>query len=391
MKSDAEIRKPLALYIHIPFCVRKCLYCDFLSAPAEEQTKEHYIDRIVEDIRYYGELYKKEYEVTSVFIGGGTPSCLSEAMLVKLGHAVREAFLKHSSSDGSVEYTIEVNPGTVTGEKVNAIKEMGANRISIGLQSADNGELQALGRIHTYEDFLESYRIFREQGFENIGVDLMADIPGQTFSGYQETLKKVCSLSPEHISGYSLIVEEGTPFYEMQERGELIIPDEETDRQMYEETGRYLKNQGYERYEISNYAKKGRECRHNLTYWELGDYLGIGLGAASLIGHERRRNETDLESYLSQRPDMQIFTESHVLSVKEQMEEYMFLGLRKMEGISVLDFQKRFGIALFFLYGDILPKLFSRGLLAETKNRDRIYLTKKGIDVSNVVLAEFLL
>lgn len=396
-------KETLALYVHVPFCVQKCLYCDFLSAPADEDTQTRYVQALIRELTYWQEKIQGQYEISSVFIGGGTPTVLSPRLLEQLGTAIREMLMQingdsvlelKSEQDGhwttDVEYTMEANPGTLTKEHVAVLKQMGVNRISLGLQSAQDHELRRLGRIHTYQDFRQSYELLRVQGFQNINIDLMADIPGQTFQTYTATLAKVVSLQPEHISSYSLIVEEGTPFYEMQQAGTLEIPSEETDRQMYEYTEEFLQRQGYERYEISNYARPPYACRHNQSYWKMEEYLGLGLGASSYFGGERTRNETDLKSYLSQKPDEHIQT-GHTLSKREKMEEYVFLGLRMMQGISLSAYQRRFEIDFHELYGDILLSLMKNGLLAESENRDRIYLTKRGIDLSNRVLAEFLL
>ncbi|MBR1742735.1 MAG: oxygen-independent coproporphyrinogen III oxidase [Lachnospiraceae bacterium] len=377
--------KPLALYIHIPFCIKKCLYCDFLSGQASEMEKKAYVRKLIEELAFWKERIAGTHRIQTIFIGGGTPTCLSAPLLQRLGEEILSFPLAENP-----EYSIEANPGTVSKEILSALKDMQANRISLGLQSAENGELLALGRIHTYEDFVRSYALLKDAGFANINIDLMADIPGQTLASYQRTLEKVCALEPEHISSYSLIVEEGTPFYRMQEEGVLELPDEETDRQMYERTEHFLKKNGYYRYEISNYAKKGWECRHNLTYWEMGEYLGVGLGASSYFSGERFRNETDLKTYLSV-PVRKLAVEKNILSKKAEMEEFVFLGLRMMKGISAAEFKKRFAEDFHLLYGRILKRLFHQGLLAESGNRDRIYLTKKGIDVSNMVLAEFLL
>lgn len=388
--------KTLALYVHIPFCVKKCLYCDFLSGQASLDVMGAYIRKVSEELHFWKKRLGGEYTLRTVFIGGGTPTCLPAGLLLTLEEAVFSCFstIKKNGRDLSFEafeYTIEANPGTITKEILTALQKMQVNRISLGLQSANDTELKALGRIHTFEDFLQSYHLLREVGFQNINVDLMADIPGQTLESYQSTLQRVCELEPEHISSYSLIVEEGTPFSEMQEKGLLEIPDEELDRQMYEKTEQILSEKGYFRYEISNYAKKGKQCRHNLTYWELGEYLGIGLGASSLLKGYRFRNETDLKKYLAHPANDSIAVEKNRLSKREEIEEFVFLGLRKMEGISLAEFEKRFSMEFSHLYQGILEGLFEKELLAESRNHDRIYLTKRGIDVSNMVLSEFLL
>ncbi len=377
--------KKLALYIHVPFCVQKCLYCDFLSMPASQLVQEQYVAVLAEELQYWRQRLDGQYELGSVFIGGGTPTVLEPELLLRIGEAM-DGF----RISAGMEYTMEANPGTLTLEHVLAMQKTGVNRVSLGLQSAQDSELQKLGRIHTYQDFLESYRILREHGFTNINIDLMADIPGQTMESYQNTLDQVLRLCPSHISAYSLIIEEGTPFCTMNQQGKLQIPSEEVDRQMYAYTRERLAAEGYYRYEISNYARPGWECRHNLAYWQLEEYLGVGLGAASYLNGERFSNERDLNAYLSQKRDSHR-REIHQLSRREEMEEYVFLGLRKMAGISPEAYQRRFGVNFYQIYQNVLPGLRENGLLAETENHDRIYLTDRGIDVSNTVLAEFLL
>lgn len=378
-------RKKLALYIHVPFCVQKCLYCDFLSMPADPSIQQQYVSALVRELRYWKQKIADTYRLETVFMGGGTPTVLKPDLLCQIGEAVRQFPMADH-----IEYTVEANPGTLTVEHVLAMQNMGVNRVSLGLQSAQPQELQALGRIHTYEEFVDSYQLLRKYDFSNINIDLMADIPEQTLEQYQDTLEKILQLRPEHISAYSLIVEEGTPYDQLLQQGKLQIPSEETDRQMYAWTKERLAAEGYERYEISNYARAGYSCRHNLTYWQMEEYLGVGLGAASYIGGNRLSNERDLSCYLSQKEDMHV-ADCHALTTKEEQEEYVFLGLRKTQGISLEQYQKRFGIDFRTLYQNILPRLLDCGLLAESENHDRIYLTDYGIDVSNTVLAEFLL
>lgn len=377
--------KKLALYIHVPFCVQKCLYCDFLSMPASQIVQKEYIVALISEIEYWQKRLDGQYVLGSVFIGGGTPTMLVPELLWQMGEALHDF-----SWTSNMEFTIEANPGTLTPEHIPALQHLGVNRVSLGLQSAQGQELQQLGRIHTFPDFVESYRLLQEHGFTNINIDLMADIPGQTIGSYTDTLDQILQLHPKHISSYSLLIEEGTPFFEMNQQGKLQIPSEETDRQMYALTKERLAAEGYQRYEISNYAQPGWECRHNLTYWQMEEYLGVGLGAASYWNGRRFSNERDLHAYLSQKADSHIM-ESQLLSKQEEMEEYVFLGLRKIEGISLEAYRKRFGVDFYQLYQKILPDLQQNGLLAEAENHDRIYLTDRGIDVSNAVLAEFLL
>lgn len=382
--------KELELYLHIPFCERKCAYCDFLSAPADLPVRISYMKKLQEEIAYYGPKFE-EYQVSSIFLGGGTPTILEGYQLAAILETVKKYF--HLVADA--EITVECNPGTLTAGKAEKLVQAGFNRLSMGLQSADDRELQLLGRIHNFAQFLESYDLARKAGFENINVDLMSALPGQTLKSWQNTLQKVTALRPEHISAYSLIIEEGTPFYERFAEDERIreegghprlLPEEAIERQMYELTQRFLHTKGYERYEISNYAKPGSECRHNCGYWTRKDYLGLGLGASSLVGHQRFQNTSDLKEYLEQEYH-HIHTET--LDKKSEMEEFMFLGLRLMTGISRQQFEKTFQVTLDSVYGEVLRKLKSEQLIEEVAGYVR--LTEYGIDVSNYVLSEFLL
>lgn len=384
------MKKELELYIHIPFCVRKCVYCDFISGPQDEETIEKYVSSLLDEIRAHTSNKKlaSEYNVATVFLGGGTPSILNISQIKRIFEVIKNTFAVIEDA----EITIEANPGTVTREKLETYRACGINRISFGLQSTNNEELKLLGRIHTYEEFLESFHLARECGFDNINVDLISAIPKQTLASWEETLQKVIALQPEHISAYSLIVEDGTPFAKVYGEGcpgEKDLPEEEEERSIYYRTEELLKEAGYHRYEISNYAKAGKECRHNLGYWERKEYLGIGLGAASLIDNTRFSNTSDLQRYIkyAKHPD-QIQEDIQVLSTQEQMEEFMFLGLRKIEGISEKAFKKSFGISIDEVYGIQLKKLITEELLKRIDGR--IMLTRRGIDVSNYAFAEFL-
>lgn len=366
----------LEIYIHIPFCVQKCGYCDFLSAPADKVVREQYIEALTEEIRQQ-ESMGSRYKVTSIFIGGGTPSILEGPQTGELLKEIR----KHFIVGADAEITMECNPGTLTEDKLSCYRQSGVNRLSLGLQSADNRELKMLGRIHTYEDFLESFFLARKLGFNNLNVDLMSALPSQTRESWQETLRQVLTLNPEHISAYSLIIEENTPFYErfsLGGREEHLLPDEDTERQIYYDTRDILETAGYERYEISNYAKPGFACRHNLGYWERKEYLGLGLGASSLIKGVRYQNHRSLSAYLA---GDYAHEEVQKLTRQEEQEEIMFLGLRKTEGILLTE-------ELLDVYKETLERLKKQGLLFREGNRIR--LTDLGIDVSNYALAEFL-
>lgn len=380
-------QKELELYIHIPFCVKKCSYCDFLSAPATEQTKEAYMAALFAEIGGRAKDYKERI-VTSIFIGGGTPSLLSGDSIRQLMEHIREGFTLAPDA----EITMEVNPGTVTTEKLTAFYAAGINRLSIGMQSAQEQELKILGRIHDFDGFCQVYREAVEAGFTNINVDVMSGLPGQTLASYKDTLEKVLRLEPmpQHISAYSLIVEEGTPFAAMADRGELPLPEEDTERAMYEETIEVLAGYGFHRYEISNYALDGYECRHNVGYWIRRDYLGFGIGAASLIGNVRFQNGRDLNAYLAH--PLACREEQQSLTTQEQMEETMFLGLRLIRGVSYPEFARCYGQTLEEVYGEVIARNVADGLLTvrEDETGRRLMLTGRGLDVSNYVMAQFL-
>ncbi len=364
-------KKPLELYIHIPFCIRKCAYCDFLSAPAAPEVQEAYVGQLLQEIAASKKL-PEDYEAVTVFFGGGTPGILKGELLCSILRALRDRF----SVREDAEITVEANPGTVNRDKLVQYREAGVNRISLGLQSADNQELKLLGRIHTWEQFLESFQLARETGFRNINVDLMSALPGQTTESVHRTLERVLALSPEHISAYSLILEEGTPFHKRYEGHPELLPSEEEERQMYYDTRDRLCACGYEHYEISNFAKPGYACRHNLGYWERRDYKGFGLGAASLLKNVRHTNQTDLTEYLKGN----FAGTEDPLTEQAVREEYFFLGLRKMEGVEPGRYREH--------YEERIQRLQAQQLLEEKDGRIR--LTERGTDVSNYVMAQFL-
>ena len=386
-KKCTEPKKPLGLYIHIPFCVQKCKYCDFLSAPADDTAKKRYADALCKEITGYKEL-TKDYELATIYFGGGTPSILDVSLTEQILDTVRNCFAVKQAA----EITLEVNPGTASLEKLKRYIELGINRLSIGVQSAKEKELALLGRIHTFEEAKQTVLWAREAGFTNISLDLMSALPNQSLEDYKENVEAVLALNPEHISSYSLIVEEGTPFYGQYAEGapkESELPDEETDRAMYAYTKERLVQAGYHRYEISNYAKPGFESRHNSSYWVGTEYLGVGLGASSLFTNARYHNETDLLTYMEEmEAGKDVRREIERLVPEEQMEEFMILGLRMMRGVSRAEFQKRFGTPIETVYGSALKKLERQGLLA--LEGDTISLTDTGIDVSNQVFVEFV-
>lgn len=373
----------MELYIHVPFCVKKCAYCDFLSFPADEGTKRRYVEKLMEEMRTMGAVCR-DNTVSTVFVGGGTPSILKGEWMEELFSVLRENF----SLEPDAEISMEANPGTVTKEKLFSYRRAGINRLSFGLQSAKERELSALGRIHSFEDFLESFRAARECGFENINVDLMSALPGQTADSWMETLKRTAELSPEHISAYSLIVEEGTPFYEAygSEAGRKLLPDEETEREMYHRTKAFLRECGYERYEISNYAKPGFACLHNIGYWTGVPYLGLGLGAASYLNGKRFSGHGDMETYLASAAGT--YENEVQLTKKDMEEEFFFLGLRLTKGVSLAEFKERFGEDAAAVYPGVMERFVKEG--AANLSDGRFFLTDYGMDVSNYVMAEFL-
>jgi oxygen-independent coproporphyrinogen-3 oxidase len=378
------------LYLHIPFCVRKCGYCDFLSFCADGETKEQYVRALIREIRAAGEALSGTRIVT-VFIGGGTPTVLESGEIGRIFDAVRDSF----SLDAEAEITVEVNPGTADEEKLRALWSFGVNRLSIGCQSLDDRLLLELGRIHDREAFFHCFCAARRAGFKNISVDLMSAIPDQSYEDWVRTLREAAELGPEHISAYSLILEEGTPFFERKDS--LHLPDEDTERRMYEDTRKILSEYGYERYEISNYAKNGRRCRHNVGYWTGVPYAGLGLGASSYLGNMRFRNTDRMDEYLEyfgetararNWMDAPVHCERELLSDADRMAEFVILGLRMIEGISEEEFFCRFGKNLADVYGETIAKHRSEGLLEEKGGR--VFLTERGVSLSNYVMCDFL-
>lgn len=373
----------MELYLHMPFCVRKCAYCDFLSFPTDQETQNLYTRRLREDIDAMGKKYG-DIPVDTIFIGGGTPSVPDSALIVGIMEHVRKAF---HVAEGA-EISMEANPGTVTREKLTDYRRAGINRLSFGLQSANDRELKLLGRIHTWAEFLESFHLARECGFTNINIDLMSALPGQTRESWKDTLKRVTDLNPEHISAYSLIIEDGTPFGEKygSEEGRKLLPDEDSEREMYHETKRFLWDCGYERYEISNYAKPGRACRHNIGYWTGLPYLGLGLGASSYMDGCRFAVNSDMKQYLEEKPGM--FTDVEKLTKKDMEEEFFYVGLRMTAGVSLPEFERRFGVSAKDVYPGLMEMFVEEK--AAVFQGDRFVLTDYGLDVSNYIMAQFL-
>ena len=389
---------PVSLYLHFPFCERKCRYCDFLSGPAGEETREEYVDLLCREIELRaGEITapsESAAAVDSIFIGGGTPSLMTPVQAARVMDTIRSRYQVLPDA----EISMEANPGTVDPEKLRGFKAAGISRISIGVQSFDDSELRLLGRIHTAAEARETFHAAREAGFDNINLDLMSALPGQNIETWSHTLKEAVSLGPEHISAYSLIIEEGTPLASLLDSGELPdLPSEEEDRRMYHFTKQFLASEGYRRYEISNYAKAGYECRHNCGYWTGHEYHGMGLGASSCLGSERFRNPDKMNDYRKAVNDTNEYDpvnamrrERQTLTREDRMEEFMFLGLRMTEGVSEKEFEKRFGVKMEDIYGGVLHRHLEQNVIRRTPDH-RIALTEYGLDVASYVMADYLL
>ncbi|HBF5713392.1 TPA: radical SAM family heme chaperone HemW [Clostridioides difficile] len=389
----------LGLYVHIPFCVKKCKYCDFNSYKMDIDSKKRYIEDLkIEMELYSNKLYKdnkyknkeccslnKNDKITSIFVGGGTPSILTSDEIREVFISIKEMF----DIDENAEITIECNPGTLTLEKLKTMKEIGINRLSIGLQAIQEKHLNFIGRIHTYEEFEKNYKDALSLGFKNINIDLMYSLPNQTLCDWKETLEKVVHLNPTHISAYSLILEEGTELYNMYESNKFELIDENVDIEMYEYTINYLKSKGYNQYEISNYSKEGYNCEHNILYWECEHYIGIGAGASGYINENRYNNVESLEDYhLSLVKREKPIQENEILSEKDMIEEKIFMGLRMNKGIKFEDFKKKFGIDFREKYNKQIEMLLARKLI--NQSFEGIQLTQKGREISNSVFIEFM-
>lgn len=381
------MKQTLGIYIHIPYCVRKCNYCDFLSRPLGETEdcngREAYVKQLLQEIQKPWKIPENPVTVDTVYIGGGTPSVLSISQISSIISQLRKQWKVHPQA----EITMECNPGTVDRQGLMQYREMGINRLSMGIQSAVDHELQALGRIHTFSQAKQAVEWAKEAGFTNISVDLMSAIPGQTLESYEFSLHQILNLEPQHISSYSLIIEEGTPFYEKYWQKPPV--DEETDRRMYEMTGEILEANGYRRYEISNYAKPGYESRHNTKYWTGKDYLGIGLGASSKIGRFRIQNERELSRYLQNiQEHKRVSYIEETLTKEEEEKEYFILGLRCTRGVSLKQFVQCFGREALAGYEETIRRICELGLAK--RQGEMLALTKKGIDVSNLIFEMFL-
>ena len=388
-------QKNVGLYIHIPFCKKKCEYCDFKSYAGKENLIDEYMKWLNYEIKEVGEGNRYDYEsgrddlavVKTIYIGGGTPSVIDSKYILQIMDCIKENYLVAED----VEVTIEINPGTVNEEKLITYKKSGINRLSIGLQETHNDLLKTLGRIHSYEDFLATYQLARDVGFQNINVDLMLGLPGQTIADLEESLDRIIELNPEHISVYSLIIEENTPFYEKLNENKIILPEDEAERKMYWLTKQKLERAGYIHYEISNFAKKGFESRHNLSCWNQEEYIGFGVAAHSYTNNVRYSNIDKIEEYITNF-DSNKKNENFVFHEKQnkegKMKEFMILGLRKIDGIHIKDFKNKFEGNPIYIFRKELNKLVNEELIEI--DGDNIRLTNKGLDLANLVWEEFV-
>lgn len=381
-------KKELGIYIHIPFCKQKCYYCDFISFANKECKQEEYIEVVQKELDTYD---LENYDVTTIYIGGGTPSYIDSKYIVELILKLKDKLIHNETKFEQIEITIEVNPGTVTKQKLQDFKSCGINRLSIGLQTSNNNLLKQIGRIHTYEEFLETYQLAKEVGFENINVDLMLGLPNQTINDLKQSLENVIKLNTSHISVYSLIVEEGTVISKLLDEQTIELPDEELERQMYWYVKNTLELNGYKHYEISNFAKVGKESKHNMNCWEQKEYIGLGVSAHSYLNSTRYCNTSDLELYIKNVGNSK-FEENRsieeVQTIEDMQNEFMLLGLRKIDGVNIADFKQKYIQNPIYLYKEKLNELVEEGLVEVTLNN--IKLTNKGLDLANLVFEEFI-
>lgn len=373
--------KEIALYIHIPFCKQKCFYCDFPSYACKDKLMESYVDALCIEIKDKC----KNYIIKTLFIGGGTPSYLDHNSLRKLMNTISELRFTEDA-----EKTIECNPGTVSKEKFEIIRKGGINRLSFGLQTTNNELLKSIGRIHTFESFKENYFLARSLGFENINIDMMFGLPKQSVEEFIKGLREIVELKPEHISSYSLIIEEGTAFYNLYEKDKLEVPSEEEERDMYREGKKFLEKNGYKQYEISNFSKEGKECRHNEVYWMCEEYLGVGVSASSFIDEKRVKNIDSIEEYIENiNQGKSIVEEEYENTREDDIEEFMFMGLRMNVGISEKKFKEKFGVDVDSIYKNVINKNIKLGLLK--RKCGTLYLSDLGIELSNSVMSDMIL
>lgn len=385
LESVTLEKLPGSIYIHVPFCVRKCLYCDFVSYPHSPRAEREYLAGLEREMALWaGRARNQRWTVSTVFVGGGTPTCLSAAGLGEIISLVKRFFCPA----GDVEFTVEANPGTVSPTILRALRRAGVNRLSLGAQACCPAMLRTLGRMHTHQQTVEAVRWAREAGFDNLGIDLIHGVPGQTPAGWRHCLEQVVALQPEHVSAYGLQLEPGTPLHTMVEEGRLRPCSEEWQLKMYYTAIDSLENAGLRRYEISNFARPGRECRHNLVYWRNGQYLGLGPAAHSRLGMLRFSNHGTLEAYGAALLNCTLpVAECEKLKPGEEMFETVFLGLRLAAGLDLEHFRQRYGRELGEVYPGLVERLKDRGWLEESGNHLR--LTRGGLAVSNAVMAEF--
>ena len=375
--------KEIGIYIHIPFCKKKCHYCDFVSYDNKYEKVEKYIDTVIEDIDEETKSFTKEHLVTTVYLGGGTPSFIESKYIKEILEKVRKSF----NISGDAEITLEVNPGTVNEEKLKTYQMLGINRLSIGLQTTNDEILKTIGRIHNYSEFLSTYNLARKIGFENINVDLIFALPNQNIENVKKDLENIIELNPEHISTYSLILEEGTKLEEMIKENEekYVLPDDDTERKMYWLIKNTLEKNGYKHYEISNFAKQGKESRHNINCWMQKEYLAFGSASHGFLDGVRYSNKKILSEYIFNFKNKDI---EERLTREETAKEFMMLGLRMIDGVSISEFERKFKLNPLMYFRFEISKLVEEELLEV--DLDRIKLTNKGIDLANLVWEEFV-
>ncbi|HEY9062284.1 MAG TPA: radical SAM family heme chaperone HemW [Pseudobacteroides sp.] len=379
------MEKSIGLYIHVPFCKSKCYYCDFNSFSNKSELVEAYFEALKKEIIIYGER-AEGYEVKTVFIGGGTPSSVDSRYIEDVVRLCRQ----HFKIAADAEISLESNPGTLSEDKLRAYKYIGINRLSIGLQAWQNRLLKNIGRVHSIEEFVDNYKLAREIGFNNINIDMIFSLPHQTLEDWAETVNNVADLGPEHISCYSLKIEENTVFWEKYEHGEIDEIDDHTDREMYYLAKRQLAGHGYGMYEISNFALEGYECKHNLIYWKAKEYLGLGAGAHSYFNKKRYNNLYNIEDYIKNYMEYEgkYIEGEAIIDEAESMSEYIILGMRLTCGISQSEFKGRYGIEIMDKFGGKFKKLIGKGLVEHKAGR--LLLTQTGLDYANQVFMEFI-
>lgn len=380
--------KELGIYIHIPFCKQKCYYCDFVSYVDTVERMNKYIEKLKEEIINEKNIYQNDYNVTTIYIGGGTPSILEKEHIKDILDILKEQLKNNKTKFQDIEITIEVNPGTAKEEKLKQYKESGINRLSIGLQSTNDNLLKEIGRIHNYQDFLTTYNMAKKIGFENINIDLIIGLPNQTIKDLKNAIQEIKRLNPNHVSIYSLIVEEGTKIEQLLDQKILELPDEDLERKMYWYVKNSLELLGYNHYEISNFAKPRKESKHNLNCWEQKEYKGLGLAAHSYINGIRYGNTNNLKEYIETTNFQKIKNIEEEQTLEDRKKEYMLLGLRKIQGVSISKFKEKYIENPLYLFRNELKKLVDEGLIKI--DLDTIKLTNKGLNLANIVWEEFI-